>query len=163
MLEFRYPLSVLVKDYLLGVVGLAVSAQILSTTETGSGIFWFFIALAVFFLIVTANAANRHVTRITVSEDGIASGPWLRRFIAWNDLKGLSLRFYAVRSVLGRNKGGWMTLKLNSASGSITVDSDLPHFQSLVIKAAHAAKENGVLVDAYTAHNLLSLGIEVPA
>ncbi|MBK8159535.1 MAG: hypothetical protein IPK59_12475 [Rhodospirillaceae bacterium] len=163
MLEFRYPLSVLVKDYLLGVLGLAVSAQILSTTETGSGLFWFFIALTVFFLIVTANAANRHVTRITVSEDGIASGPWMRRFIAWNDLKGLSLRFYAVRSVLGRNKGGWMTLKLKSGQGSITVDSDLPHFQSLVTKAALMAKENGVLVDAYTAHNLLSLGIEVPA
>jgi hypothetical protein len=163
MLEFRYPLSVLVKDYLLGVLGLAVSAQILSTTETGSGLFWFFVALTAFFLIVTANAANRHVTRITVSEDGIASGPWMRRFIAWNDLKGLSLRFYAVRSVLGRNKGGWMTLKLKSAQGSITVDSDLPHFQSLVTKAALMAKENGVLVDAYTAHNLLSLGIEVPA
>ena len=163
MLEFRYPLSVLVKDYLLGVLGLAVSAQILSTRETGSGLFWFFIALTAFFLIVTANAANRHVTRITVSEDGIASGPWMRRFIAWKDLKGLSLRFYAVRSLLGRNKGGWMTLKLKSGHGSITVDSDLPHFQSLVTKAALMAKENGVLVDAYTAHNLLSLGIEVPA
>lgn len=163
MLEFRYPLSALVKDYLLGVLGLAASVQILSTTETGTGIFWFFVALAVFFLIVTANAANRHVTRITVGEDGIRSGPWARRFIAWKDLKGLSLRFYAIRSVLGRNKGGWMTLKLKSAGGSISVDSDLPHFQSLVTKAAHAAKENGVLVDAYTAHNLLSLGIEVPA
>ena len=163
MLEFRYPLSVLVKDYLLGLLGLAVSVQILSTTESGSGIFWFFVALTAFFLIVTANAANRHVTRITVSEDGIASGPWMRRFIAWNDLKGLSLRFYAVRSVLGRNKGGWMTLKLKSGQASITVDSDLPHFQSLVTKAALMAKENGVLVDAYTAHNLLSLGIEVPA
>jgi hypothetical protein len=163
MLEFRYPLSALVKDYLLGVLGLAASVQILATTETGSGIFWFFVALAVFFLIVTANAANRHVTRITVNEDGITTGPWQRRFIAWKDLKGLSLRFYAVRSVFGRNKGGWMTLKLKADGGTITVDSDLPHFQSLVTKAAHIAKENGVLVDAYTAHNLLSLGIEVPA
>jgi hypothetical protein len=163
MLEFRYPLSALVKDYLLGVLGLAASIQILSSTESGTGIFWFFVALAAFFLIVTANAANRHVTRITVNEDGIRSGPWVRRFIAWNDLKGLSLRFYAVRSVFGRNKGGWMTLKLRGDGGSITVDSDLPHFQSLVTKAALVAKENGILVDAYTAHNLLSLGIEVPA
>lgn len=163
MLEFRYPVSALVKDYLLGVLGLAASVQILSTTESGSGIFWFFLALAVFFLIVTANAANRHVTRITVNEDGIGSGPWQRRFIAWKDLKGLSLRFYAVRSVFGRNKGGWMTLKLKAGGRSITVDSDLPHFQSLVTKAALCAKENGVLVDAYTAHNLLSLGVEVPA
>ncbi len=163
MLEFRYPLSVLVKDYLLGIVGLAVSVQILASSESGSGIFWFFVGLALFFLIVTANAANRHVTRITVGEDGIGSGPFQRRFIAWKDLKGLSLRFYAVRSVFGRNKGGWMTLKLRAAGGSITVDSDLPHFQSLVTKAALVAKENGILVDAYTAHNLLSLGIEVPA
>jgi hypothetical protein len=163
MLEFRYPLSALVKDYLLGVLGLAASIQILSSTDGESGIFWFFLALAAFFLIVTANAANRHVTRITVNEDGITSGPWQRHFIAWNDLKGLSLRFYSVRSVFGRSKGGWMTLKLKSGSGSITVDSDLPHFQSLVTKAALVAKDNGVLVDAYTAHNLLSLGIEVPA
>jgi hypothetical protein len=55
-----------------------------------------------------------------------------------------------------------MNLKLKSPTGSITVDSELPHFQSLVIKAAHVAKANGVLVDAYTAHNLHSLGIEVP-
>ncbi|WP_374653377.1 hypothetical protein [Dongia sp.] len=164
MLEFRYPLSAVVKDYLLGILGLAAAVLVLSKTESGSGIFWFFIALAAFFAVVTANAANRHVTRITVSEEGIRSGPWAGRFIPWKDLKGLSLRFYAVRSVFGRNKGGWMTLKLKSENGgSISVDSDLPHFQSLVTKAAHAAKENGVLVDAYTAHNLLSLGIEVPA
>ncbi len=164
MLEFRYPLSALVKDYLLGVLGLAASVQILSTTDTGTGIFWFFLGLAAFFVIVTGNAANRHATRITVGEDGIRSGPWMSRFIAWKDLKGLSLRFYAIRSVLGRNKGGWMTLKLKSGNGSsISVDSDLPHFQSLVTKAALIAKENGILVDAYTAHNLLSLGIEVPA
>jgi hypothetical protein len=56
-----------------------------------------------------------------------------------------------------------MTLKLRGEGGSITVDSDLPHFQSLVTKAALVAKENGILVDAYTAPNLLSLGIEVPA
>ncbi len=164
MLEFRYPLAAVVKDYLLGILGLAASVMILSTNESGTGLFWFFIGLAAFFVVVTVNAANRHVTRITVSEDGIRSGPWASRFIPWKDLKGLSLRFYAVRSVLGRNKGGWMTLKLKSdAGGSISVDSDLPHFQSLVTKAAHVAKENGVLVDAYTAHNLLSLGIEVPA
>ena len=164
MLEFRYPLAAVVKDYMLGILGLAASILILSTNESGTGIFWFFIALAAFFVVVTANAANRHVTRITVNEDGIRSGPWPQRFIAWTDLRGLSLRFYAVRSVFGRNKGGWMTLKVKAENGgSISVDSDLPHFQSLVVKAAHIAKENGVLVDAYTAHNLLSLGVEVPA
>jgi hypothetical protein len=164
MLEFRYPLSAVVKDYLLGILGLAATTMALSGTESGSGIFWFFVGLAAFFVVVTANAANRHVMRITVSEEGIRSGPWAGRFIAWKDLKGLSLRFYPVRSVLGRNKGGWMTLKMKAAGGgAISVDSDLPHFQSLVTKAAHVAKENGVLVDAFTAHNLLSLGIEVPA
>ena len=163
MAEFRYPLSALVKDYLFGVIGLAISVQILATTDMGSGISWVFVALAAFFLVVTANAANRHVTRITVTEDGIGSGPWQRRFIAWKDLKGLSLSFYQLRSAFGRNKGGIVTLKLKSDGGSIAFDSDLPHFQSLVTKAAHIAKENGVLVDADTAHNLLSLGIEVPA
>lgn len=164
MHEFRYPFSILIKDYLLGVLGLAVSIQILSSSGDDTGIFWFFLGLATFFVIVTANAAHRHVTRIKLSEDGIYLGPWMRRFIPWSELKGLSLRFYAVRSVFGRNKGGWMTLKLRSQSGHcISVDSDLPHFQSLVSKAAHVAQENGLLVDAYTAHNLGSLGIEVPA
>src|SRR5690606_1704454 len=111
------------------------------------------------FLIVLVNAAQRHVTRITLSEDGIATGPWNRRFIAWNDLKGLSLRFYTVRSVIGRNKGGWMSLKLRSDGTDITLASDLPHFQSVVTKASLAAQANAVLVDAYTAHSLQSLGV----
>jgi hypothetical protein len=162
MIEVRYPLGSLVKDYLLGVIGLAVIINILATLEPGSGLFWFFAALAFFFLVVLLNAVQRHVMRVTLSEDGIGTGPWNRRFIAWNDLKGLSLRFYAVRSVLGRNKGGWMSLKLRSDGANIAVDSDLPHFQSVVTKAAMAAKANAVLVDAYTAHNLQSLGVEVP-
>jgi hypothetical protein len=159
MIEVRYPLGSLVKDYLLGVLGLAAIINILAKLESGSGLFWFFGALAIFFLVVLLNAAQRHVMRVTLSEDGIATGPWNRRFIAWNDLKGLSLRFYAVRSVLGRNKGGWMSLKLRSDGANITLDSDLPHFQSVVTKAALAAKANDVLVDAYTAHNLQSLGV----
>ncbi len=75
MLEFRYPLSALVKDYLLGSGPRPLPSRFCRSTETGTGIFWFFVGLAAFFLIVTANAANRHVTRITVSEDGIASRP----------------------------------------------------------------------------------------
>lgn len=159
MIEVRYPLGGLVKDYLLGVVGIAIIANILATLEAGSGLFWLFSAAAVFFLVVLGNAALRHVTRVTLNEDGIAIGPWNRRFIAWSDLKGLSLHFYAVRSVIGRNKGGWMSLKLRSAGASLTLDSELPHFQSVVTKAALAAKANGVLVDSYTAHNLQSLGV----
>lgn len=161
MLEVRYPLGGLVKDYLLGVVGLAGVINILAALEAGSGLIWVFGAAAVFFLIVLFNAAQRHVTRVTLSEDGIAISPWNRRFIAWSDLKGLSLHFYQVRSVMGRNKGGWMSLKLRSAGGHISLDSELPHFQSVVTKAALAAKANGVLVDAYTAHNLQSLGVEL--
>ncbi|WP_374373846.1 hypothetical protein [Dongia sp.] len=159
MFEVRYPLGSLVKDYLLGILGLAAIVNIMATLESGSGLFWFFGALAIFFLVVILNAAQRHVTRVTLSEDGIATGPWNRRFIAWSDLKGLSLRFYTVRSWFGRNKGGWMSLKLRSDGASIAIDSDLPHFQSVVTKAALAAKANAVLVDAYTAHNLQSLGI----
>ncbi|MBL8707935.1 MAG: hypothetical protein JNL25_01965 [Rhodospirillaceae bacterium] len=163
MLEVRYPLSSLVKDYLLGLLGLAALINILAATDSETGLFWFFAGLTVFFLLIVLNAAQRHVMRITLSEEGIESGPWNRRFIAWKDLRGLSLRFYAVRSLFGRNKGGWMSLKLRADGVGIAIDSDLPHFQSIVTKAALAARENGVLVDAYTAHNLASLGVEVPA
>ena len=159
MLEVRYPLGSLAKDYLIGILGLAVIVNILTSLEAGSGLFWFFLALTFFFLVVLAHAAQRHVMRVTLSEDGIAIGPINRRFIAWNDLRGLSLSFYPVRSWFGRNKGGWMALKLKSDRTTIAVDSDLPHFQSLVTKAALAARANGVLVDAYTAHNLQSLGL----
>ncbi|TDQ86434.1 hypothetical protein A8950_0126 [Dongia mobilis] len=161
MIEVRYPLGSLVKDYLIGLLGLAAIINILTSLEPGSGLFWFFLALGLFFLVMLLHGAQRHVTRVTLGEDGIAIGPIHRRFIAWNDLKGLSLNFYPVRSWLGRNKGGWMALKLKSDRSSIALDSDLPHFQSIVTKAALAARENGVLVDAYTAHNLQSIGVRL--
>lgn len=159
MVEVRYPLGTLVKDYMIGILGLAAMGNFIAAVEVGSILFWVFAAFTVFCLLVLLNAVNRHVTRVTLTEDGIAIGPWKRRFIAWNDLKGLSLSFYPVRSWFGRNKGGWMSLKIRSDGASITIDSDLPHFQSVVTKAALAARANQVLVDAYTAHNLNSLGV----
>jgi hypothetical protein len=163
MVEFRYPISSLVRDYFLGILGLAASVNILVASEAGAGIYLFFAGLTAFFLIVTLNAANRHVTRVIVTDAGIASGPWPRRFIAWQDLTGLNLKFYATRSLFGRDKGGWLSLKLKSKETTITIDSQLQHFQAIVTRASHAARENGVLVDALTAHNLKSIGIEIAA
>ena len=48
MIEVRYPLGSLVKDYLIGLLGLAAIVNILTSLEPGSGLFWFFLALGLF-------------------------------------------------------------------------------------------------------------------
>ena len=52
-----------------------------------------------------------------------------------------------------------MSLTLKGVAGKIQIDSSLPGFPEIAARAAHAARENNVLVDRVTADNMAAIGV----
>ncbi|HEY4164348.1 MAG TPA: hypothetical protein VGM59_14875 [Dongiaceae bacterium] len=158
MVELRYPLSSLVFDYLRGIVGLGIAVVIVSAIGTDTPVFWVIAGLIVLFAIWLGYTGLRHLSRIRFDEDGLRSEPWPRRFIAWNKLEDMALRYYSTRR---KRKDGWMTLTLKSGGSRIELESTLPHFAAIVARAAHAAKEAQLTLDHVTVENMNALGVKV--
>ena len=158
MVELRYPLSSLVFDYLRGIVGLGIAVVIVSAVGTDTPVFWVIAGLAVLFLIWLGYAALRHLSRVRFDEDGLRIEPWPKRFIAWNELEDMVLRYYSTRR---KRKDGWMTLTLKSKGNRIELESTLPHFAAIVARAAHAAKEAHLGLDNATQENMNAIGVKV--
>jgi hypothetical protein len=152
-----YPLPGLVRDYLVGGIGLLLALDLLIGAPPGERLFWLFAGLALLFLVILLHAGNRHLTRIRLTERELVIADWRRRLLAWDELTGLSLRYYGVRSIFGRSKGGWMVLRLRSPQGALSVDSDLTGFADIVTRATRAAAEKGLPLDDYTRHNLAAM------
>ena len=162
MTELRYPFSALVWDYARGIVGLAVCFVILVTIEWHNQLVWLFAGLTALFAIYTIQTVTKGLARFRVSEEGIECGGFRRRAIRWVELSDMALRYYPT----SRNrKKGWMTLTLKAqprGSGDktkVVIDSTLPGFSEIATRAAHAAKENKLMVDRVTADNLAAIGV----
>lgn len=165
MTELRYPLSALFWDYARGVAGMAICFVILVTNEWQNQLVWLFVGLTVLFAIYTMTTIAKNLMRFRVTEEGIECGGFRRQAIRWADLAELSLRYYPTSR---SRKKGWMslTLKAGSSSGSsgsrsgkIQIESTLPGFSEIVARAAHAARENKLLVDRVTADNMAAIGV----
>ncbi len=166
MTELRYPLSALFWDYARGIAGMVICFVILVTNEWQNQLVWLFVGLTVLFALYTMTTIAKNLTRFRVTEEGIECGGFRRQAIRWADLAELSLRYYPT----SRNrKKGWMSLTLKggaaksgpekSGAGKIQIDSNLPGFPEIAARAAHAARENKVLVDRVTADNMAALGV----
>jgi hypothetical protein len=165
MTELRYPLSALFWDYARGVGGMAVCFVILVTNVWQNQLVWLFVGLTVLFAIYTMTTIAKNLTRFRVTEEGIECGAFRRQAIRWADLADLSLRYYPT----SRNrKKGWMSLTLKGgeaqpggkrAAAKIQVESTLPGFSEIVARAAHAARENKLMVDRVTADNMAALDV----
>ena len=161
MTELRYPFSALVWDYARGVAGIAICIVILVTNEWHNQLVWLFVGLTVLFAIYTMTTIAKNVARFRVSEEGIECGGFRRQSIRWGDLSELALRYYPTSR---SRKKGWMTLTLKArASGGdetkVAIESTLPGFPEIATRAAHAAKENKLMVDRVTADNLAAIGV----
>jgi hypothetical protein len=162
MFEVRYPLSALAGDYLRALLGLGIGSVIAATYSPDNRQGWVSICIGlgviVIFLIYTLQTFGKHLTRIKLTEEGIGRSPWPLQQIAWNQLDGIALRYYSVRR---KRKDGWMTMTLKSGKTSIELESNLPHFQAIVTRAAKAAKDNKVTVDRITLDNLNAIGVNL--
>jgi hypothetical protein len=158
MVELRYPLSSLVFDYLRGIAGLGIAVVIVSAIGTDTPVFWVIAGLAGLFLIWLGYTFLRHLSRIRFDEEGLRSEPWPKRYIPWNGLEDMVLRYYSTRR---KRKDGWMTLTLKSKGSRIEIESSLPHFAAIVARAAHAAKEARLILDHTTVENMNAIDVKV--
>jgi hypothetical protein len=152
--EHRYPLATLLPDYGRGLLGTALSGGAWSLAPAAPAAIVIFGGLTGLFLVFTIRNVWRHGMRVTLGGDGLAVGGMRNRTVAWRDLSGLRLRYYATR----RNRqGGWMTLQLRAGSARIALDSSLTGFPEIVARAVQAARRNELALDAVTLANLAAL------
>jgi hypothetical protein len=159
MTELRYPLSALFWDYARGVAGMVICFVILVTNEWQNQLVWLFAGLTVLFAIYTMTTITKNLTRFWVTEEGIECGGFRKQAVRWADLAALSLRYYPTSR---SRKKGWMSLTLKGGEqhpGKIQIDSTLPGFSEIVARAAHAARENKLMVDRVTADNMAAIGV----
>ena len=152
--EHRYPLAALLPDYGRGLVGTVLSGGAWSLAPAAPAAIVIFGGLTGLFLVFTIRNVWRHRMRITLGGDGLAVAGLRNRTMAWRDLTGMRLRYYATR----RNRqGGWMTLQLRAGSARIALDSSLTGFSEIVAQAVRAARQNELPLDAVTLANLAAL------
>lgn len=150
----RYPARTLLADYGRGIVGAALS-----------GIFWALSPVAVYsvlvfggstalFLLFVLRTAWRQRQRIESSDSGI--GAVGRAPLAWRELDGLRLRYYAPRRAKG---GGWMTMTMTAGGRRLSVDSTIDGFDEIAARAAEAAERRRLVLSDTTLANLAALGL----
>jgi len=151
---FRYPLRALALDLAGSCSGIAICAGLLGFAQPAAPVAWVLAAAAVLFLVYFGRTVCRQLTHIEIDEAGIrASGP-LGAVIRWENLRSLRLDYYSTRA---DREGGWMQLKLRDAQRTIRIDSELEGFAVVVDRAAQAAAERGLALDAATSSNLQAL------
>jgi len=122
--------------------------------------------LALLFLAFGLRTVLRGMTLVHVTEHGLSSDslggregrlPGLApRTIAWRDIRKVGLRFFSLK----RDRSeGWMELSLGDGHRSLRLDSTLDGFKDIVVRAAEAARANGVTFSHSTQANLAALGI----
>lgn len=155
-LSFTYPPKALMADYGSAAAGLPCAVLVLSVpmhwaVTTGFGV------LAAILLGFGVRTLLRQLSRIELSDTGIArTGPLPRR-ITWNELSRFRLRYFATRR---DRKRGWMELTLAGPHATLSIESQIDGFETIVERAARAAAPLGI--DQASVANLAALGIAVP-
>jgi hypothetical protein len=154
MNELRYPFSTLIWDYVRGVGGMALGLAIVIANDWDNQLIWLFAGLTILFAIYTMATIKKQMSRFRLSEQGIEGGWWSMRGVKWDELKDVTLRYFPT----SRNRQrGWMTLTLKSGTHRIDVESSLPGFQALALRARHQAEVKGIQLDRVTLDNLAAL------
>jgi hypothetical protein len=157
MTVYRYPLSALSGDYMRAVVGLIFSVGILLTAPPNTTVTVIFLALTAIFAVFGVRTALRHVTKIAVSDQGIAWAAIWQRVLHWEDIDKVKLRYYGNRREQKRGKG-WMQLTLSGGGQTLTMESTVEGFDDITDRTARAVRQNDVEIDPATAGNFHALG-----
>lgn len=153
---YRYPAAAAAADYARGLSGIALTAGPLFALAPTGPLAWILAACMLLFLVYFVRAVVRHLTRIELSEAGIAAlGPF-GRAIPWDELRSMKLSYYTTRS---DRSGGWMQLDLGTGQRSLSVDSRLEGFADFASNVAQEARRRGCRLDETTLLNLKALGL----
>lgn len=150
----RYRLDALLPDYGRAALGTALTIGPVALVELSSIMSVVLGGLGALFVAYGARTLWRQKATFTLDEAGLAvAGPFARR-IAWEDLRGVSVRYYSTR----RDRAeGWMHLTVRDARRRIAVDSSLDGFARIATAAARAAGRAGLELDDTTRSNLAAL------
>jgi len=159
MTEYRYPTNRILADFVLGGGGIVMSAGLMALASPSVYILAIFGALTAVFLLFTMRTVIRHRLRIAADADGLKLNGGLVRALKWQELDGLSLRYYSTRR---NRKDGWMTLGLKSRGRSLSIDSHIEGFETLARMAADAAVARGLPLDTTTRSNFAAMEVALP-
>ena len=157
---YRYPPSAILGDYLRAATGLAVGIGVLVTVAISTVILIVFGGLTVIFLLFGLRTLQRHLTEITLNQDGIFRSDLYSQTLRWQDLQQLRLRYFGTHRQHRNGSGGFMQLSLKGKGRRMKIESDLEGFEDVTRLAAAAARTNGVSLDPASAGNLLAMGID---
>ena len=154
----RYPVGAMAADYARGVTGIVLTAGPLWLLGLSGALAWVLAACMLLFLVYFARAVVRHLTRIELSDTGIAARGPFGGAVPWDELGSVKLSYYTTTS---DRAGGWMQLDLGTRGRSISVDSRLQGFAEVVALAAQQAQRHGCTLDESTRFNLKAFGVQV--
>jgi len=175
MSKHHYPISALSSDYLRVAVGLALTLGPLLLLDLAAAIAWLLAGLAVLFVWFGLRTGVRQLSAVELSSQGIAVRGPFGRSLAWDELTGLKLAYYAPRSRSGPRRRepehvrgerdprqrGWLQLTLQGAQGRpIRVESTLQGFEEVLRRATATAARKHLLFDPTTTANLSALGLD---
>ena len=159
MMVYRYPVRALTGDYLRSAVGLAVGFAGFLSVPDNPYVVVVFGTIAALFGYFGYRTIERHMMRVAVNDIEIRSAGFGTRALAWHDLRQFKLRYFGTRRQ-HRGSGGFMELKLKGEAAALAYDSNLEGFDYVAWRAAKAMRENGCSMDAASAGNLLTLGLD---
>ena len=147
-------------DYSRTAAGVVMTGAILLFVPTGIAVTLVLGSLALLFALFGIKTAIRDTTCYEVTDAGIVETGWRQVGLAWSDLDGMGLRYYAPRRNAAK---GWMTLALEARGTRLNIDSNLPGFERIAALAAAAARANGLKLGPVTVSNLTALGFDAKA
>ena len=154
-MTYRYPPTSLVPDYLRAGLGIVATGVPLVVIDLALPALIIMLALASVFSAFAAQAVRRHRTRIEVTADAIAAYPPGTR-VGWSEVTCLGLAYFSLRR---DGEKGWMELKVGVGARVVRIDSRLEGFAEVVDRAAAAARDRALSLDATTASNLATMGL----
>lgn len=155
MIRCRYPTRVIVRDYLLAGVGLALFLLPVAVMNLPLVTTLIFLTLGGLFLIFGVQVYSRHRTRVELSHDGLHVAPG-NRDLSWDAVSKLALSYFTVRR---DGQSGWMELTLDAGSERLRLDSRMEGFTEIAARAAQAATDNRLELDRATVENLGAMGL----
>jgi hypothetical protein len=177
MSRHHYPIGALSSDYLRVAVGLALTLGPLLLLELATPIAWLLAALAILFVWFGLRTGVRQLTLVELSPQGIAIRGPVGRHVAWDELAGMKLAYYAPRGwgsarrrerYHTRDDGGerqrergWLQLTLQGTHGSpLQIESTLEGFDQVLRRAMATATRKQLHLDPTTTANLSALGLD---
>tara|TARA_Y100001970_G_scaffold294127_1_gene447226 strand:+ start:76770 stop:77276 length:507 start_codon:yes stop_codon:yes gene_type:complete len=147
-----YPIRYLLKDYILGFIGILLTiGPLCLSLPTFNPFSIMLLFLGFLFGIFVFNTFMKHQLRVYWSDKYIVIKRYKNREISWKEIERLDLLYFPRKR--GRDDG-WMRLQIKFHSITLKFDSHLSNFDQLLIDSSTIAKQNGIMFNKITNKNL---------